>query len=51
MIGGVTFILSVAGVWIGRVGSQALGSKAEILGGLVLIGLGFKVLFDHQAFG
>ena len=51
MIGGVTFILSVAGVWIGRVGSQAQGSKAEILGGSVLIGLGFKVLIDHHAFG
>ena len=51
VIGGVTFVLSAAGVWIGRMGSQALGSKAEILGGLVLIGLGVKVLVDHQAFG
>lgn len=51
VIGGVTFVLSAAGVWIGRMGSQALGAKAEILGGLVLIGLGVKVLVDHQAFG
>ena len=51
VIGGVTFVLSAAGVWIGRMGSQALGSKAEILGGLVLIGLAVKVLVDHQAFG
>jgi putative Mn2+ efflux pump MntP len=51
VIGGVTFILSTAGVWIGRMGSKALGSKAEILGGLVLIGLGVKVLIDHKAFG
>lgn len=50
VIGGVTFVLSVAGVWIGRLGSQALGSKAEILGGLILIGLGVKVLLDHRAF-
>jgi putative Mn2+ efflux pump MntP len=32
-------------------GASALGSKAEILGGLVLIGLGLKVLIDHHAFG
>ena len=51
VIGGVTFVLSAAGVWIGRMGSQALGSKAEILGRLVLIGLAVKVLVDHQAFG
>ncbi len=51
MIGGVTFVLSAAGVWIGRLGSRALGSKAEILGGLLLIGLGVKVLFEHRAFG
>ena len=51
VIGGVTFVLSAAGVWIGRIGSRALGSRAEMLGGLVLIGLGAKVLFDHRAFG
>lgn len=51
MIGAVTFVLSVAGVWIGRIGSEALGAKAEMLGGLLLIGLGFKVLLDHNAFG
>jgi putative Mn2+ efflux pump MntP len=51
VIGLVTFVLSVAGVWIGRMGASALGSKAEILGGVVLIGLGVKVLVDHHAFG
>jgi putative Mn2+ efflux pump MntP len=51
VIGLVTFVLSTAGVWIGRMGASALGSKAEILGGLVLIGLGIKVLIDHHVFG
>jgi manganese efflux pump family protein len=51
VIGLVTFALSAAGVWIGRMGAKTLGSKAEILGGVVLIGIGVKVLIDHHAFG
>ena len=50
VIGLVTFALSAAGVWMGRMGASALGSKAEIVGGLVLIGLGLKVVIDHPAF-
>ena len=51
MIGLVTFALSVAGVMIGRAGAKALGSQAEIVGGLILIIIGAKVLIDHRAFG
>ncbi|MFT3725235.1 MAG: manganese efflux pump MntP family protein [Hyphomonadaceae bacterium] len=51
MIGLVTFALSVAGVMIGRAGAKALGSQAEIVGGLILIVIGAKVLIDHRAFG
>jgi len=50
-IGLVTFALSFAGVWIGRTGSRALGPNAEIIGGLILIVIGAKVLIDHKAFG
>jgi putative Mn2+ efflux pump MntP len=50
-IGLVTFATSAAGVWIGRVGARSLGWKAEVLGGLVLIAIGVKVLFEHRAFG
>ena len=50
-IGGVTFVMSAAGVMIGRAGAKALGSQAEIVGGLILIIIGTKVLFDHRAFG
>ena len=42
VIGVVTFILSAAGVMMGRMGASALGSKAEIVGGLVLISLGVR---------
>jgi manganese efflux pump family protein len=50
-IGMITFALSFAGVWIGRTGSRAIGPNAEIIGGLVLIVIGAKVLIDHNAFG
>ena len=50
-IGVVTFGLSAAGVLIGRAGARALGSQAEIVGGLILIVIGAKVLIDHRAFG
>jgi manganese efflux pump family protein len=51
VIGLVTFILSAAGVLIGRGGAKALGPQAEIVGGLLLIVIGTKVLVDHRAFG
>ena len=51
VIGTVTFAMSFAGVSIGRTGSRALGPNAEIIGGLILIVIGAKVLIDHRAFG
>ena len=47
MIGLITFIISVLGVIIGhRVGNK-LGNKANILGGIVLILIGCKILLEH----
>jgi manganese efflux pump family protein len=51
VIGLVTFALSTAGVMIGRAGAKAMGAQAEIIGGLILIVIGAKVLIDHKAFG
>ena len=51
IIGGVTFVLSACGVLLGRTGARVLGSNAEIIGGLILIVIGAKVLIDHKAFG
>jgi manganese efflux pump family protein len=51
VIGAVTFTLSFIGVWLGRAGSNAFGSNAAIVGGLILIVIGAKVLIDHRAFG
>jgi manganese efflux pump family protein len=51
LIGHVTFILCFIGVWIGRAGSRIIGPNATIIGGLILIVIGAKVLIDHRAFG
>lgn len=47
IIGGITFILSLVGVLIGNVLGSKLKSKAEIIGGIILIVIGLKVLFTH----
>jgi len=43
----VTFVLCVAAVYIGKKLGSLLESKAEMLGGLILIGLGCKILLEH----
>lgn len=43
----VTFVLCVAAVYVGKKLGSLLESKAEMLGGLILIGLGFKILLEH----
>ncbi|MEW5831476.1 MAG: manganese efflux pump MntP family protein [Campylobacterota bacterium] len=47
LIGGVTFVLCVAAVYVGKKLGSILESKAEILGGLILIALGCKILAEH----
>lgn len=44
----VTFALCVAAVYIGKKLGSVLESKAEILGGLILIALGCKILAEHS---
>jgi len=47
VIGSVTFVLSLAGVYIGDVFGHFFEKKIEILGGVVLIGIGIRILFQH----
>lgn len=47
-IGGITFVMSLAGVWLGRVAGDAFGVWAERAGGAVLIALGCKILGEHM---
>jgi len=46
-IGVTTFLLSFAGVFIGRQFGTRLKAKAELAGGIVLVLLGIKILLEH----
>jgi len=47
IIGTVTFFLSYLGVYIGDRIGHFFENKIEIAGGLLLIGIGIKILFEH----
>ena len=46
-IGIVTFLFSLVGVLIGRRVGSMLGNRAKIIGGVILIYLGVKILLEH----
>ncbi len=48
-IGCATFIMSTLGMMIGRFIGPLLGKRAEILGGIVLIGIGAQIMWSHFA--
>ncbi|GGD20934.1 putative manganese efflux pump MntP [Franconibacter daqui] len=48
-IGCATLIMSTLGMMVGRFIGPLLGKRAEILGGLVLIGIGCQILWSHFA--
>ena len=50
VIGVITFAISLAGVKIGNVFGIKYKQRAEIFGGLVLIGIGTKILLQHLFF-
>jgi putative Mn2+ efflux pump MntP len=50
LIGGVTFAMSGAGVALGRIAGDRWGTWAERAGGIILIGLGCKILAEHTGF-
>lgn len=47
IIGLVTFILSIIGVYVGNLTGDLFKKKAEIIGGIILILIGIKILFEH----
>lgn len=47
LIGCTTFLLSVVGVFIGNIFGSKYKSKAELLGGVILILIGLKILLEH----
>ncbi|KPF64684.1 manganese efflux pump MntP family protein [Porphyrobacter sp. AAP60] len=50
LIGIVTFVLSAAGVKLGRVAGDRYGDWAERAGGVILIALGCKILAEHSGY-
>jgi len=46
-IGATTFVLSAAGVKVGALFGIRFKSRAELAGGLILIGMGIKILLEH----
>ncbi len=50
MIGATTLILSAVGVKIGNVFGAKYKSKAELVGGIVLVAMGVKILIEHLFF-
>ncbi len=47
LIGIITFVFSYIGVYLGTRGGSFLEDKAEKIGGIVLIGIGLKILIEH----
>ena len=46
----VTFLLSFFGVYLGAIFGVVLKSRVESLGGLILVVIGLKILFEHLEF-
>ena len=47
LIGATTFVLSIIGLTVGNLFGAKYKSRAEILGGIVLIVMGIKILAEH----
>lgn len=47
IIGVITFLFSILGVKIGNVFGSKYEKSAEIIGGIILILIGLKILFEH----
>ena len=50
IIGLTTMMFSIVGVYLGHLFGLRFKHRAELLGGIVLIGIGIKILFEHAAF-
>ena len=50
IIGLVTFCIGFCGVFLGKTFGLLIAGKAEIVGGVVLIGIGLKIFIEHMFF-
>ena len=51
IIGVVTFLLCLPAVWFGVRLGKLMAQRAEVLGGVVLIAIGSKILIEHLVYG
>jgi manganese efflux pump family protein len=49
IIGFITYIAAMLGMLFGKKAGEWFGKRMEIVGGLVLIGIGVKILIEHLA--
>jgi manganese efflux pump family protein len=47
VIGTITFLASMTAIRIGKSAGKKLGPRSEIVGGLILIAIGLKILLEH----
>lgn len=47
IIGFITFLAAMIGMLIGKSSNKKSGKKIEIVGGVLLIGIGLKILMEH----
>ena len=50
LIGIITFLMSVSGVYFGSRFGRKVDLKLDLIGGLILIGIGVKILIEHLFF-
>ena len=48
IIGAVTFMICMVGLKIGEKAGEHLSKKATIVGGIILIGIGFEIFISHM---
>ena len=46
-IGTVAFLVTVIGFLLGKKAHRLMGRRAEVIGGLILIGIGIKIVMEH----
>ncbi|HDR89984.1 MAG TPA: manganese efflux pump [Bacteroidetes bacterium] len=51
LIGGGTFLASMLGMLLGKKSVLRFGNRLEIVGGIILILIGFSIFIDHQFLG
>ena len=51
VIGACTLVMVTSGIMLGRALGAIVGKRAEIIGGLILIGVGTAILYEHLTGG